>query len=159
MSFCCLCYYNANNEQVSPKFDVPINAICLAFGVSCLLSLINLGSTAALLNIASLSTAAILASYIVSISCIALKRIRGEPLLPSSFKLGRAGLPINIISIIFLVFVFVFSFFPMGPKPNPAGMNWSILMFGFTIIFSWVYYYIRGRHVYAGPVAYVRKSA
>jgi amino acid transporter len=145
--------------QVSPKFDVPINAICLAFGVSCLLSLINLGSSVALMNIASLSTAAIIASYIVSISCIALKRIRGEPLLPSSFKLGRAGLPLNIASIVFLVFIFVFSFFPMGPKPNPAGMNWSILMFGSTIIFSWVYYYLHGRHVYAGPVAYVRKSA
>ncbi|KAF2728388.1 amino acid transporter [Polyplosphaeria fusca] len=144
---------------VSPKYDVPINAICLAFAVSCLLSLINLGSSAALMNIASLSTAAILASYIVSISCIALKRIRGEPLLPSKFKLGRAGLAVNLASIVFLVFVFVFSFFPMGPKPNAAGMNWSILMFGSTIIFSWVYYYVKGRHVYAGPVAYVRKSA
>ncbi|KAF2656678.1 amino acid transporter [Lophiostoma macrostomum CBS 122681] len=144
---------------VSPKFDVPINAICLSFGVSCLLSLINLGSSVALMNIASLSTAAIIASYIVSISCIALKRIRGEPLLPSKFKLGRAGLPINIASIVFLVFIFIFSFFPMGPKPTPAGMNWSSLMFGATIIFSLIYYYVRGRHVYAGPVAYVRKSA
>lgn len=126
--------------------------------MSCLLSLINLGSSVALLNIASLSTAAILASYIVSISCIALKRIRGEPLLPSKFSLGRAGLPLNILSIIFLIFVFIFSFFPMGPKPTPAGMNWSILMFGVTVLFSWVYYYFKGRHVYKGPVAYVRKS-
>ncbi|KAF2256486.1 amino acid transporter [Trematosphaeria pertusa] len=143
---------------VPPKWDVPINAICLSFAVSCLLSLINLGSSVALLNIASLSTAAILASYIVSISCIALKRIRGEPLLPSKFSLGRAGLPLNILSIIFLIFVFIFSFFPMGPKPTPAGMNWSILMFGVTVLFSWVYYYFKGRHVYKGPVAYVRKS-
>ena|SRR5690242_4211671 len=109
-------------------------------------------------NIASLSTAAILASYIVSISCITLKRIRGEPLLPSKFNLGRAGLPINIVSIIFLSFVFVFSFMPMGPRPNAAGMNWSILMFGSTVIFSIIYYLIKGKHVYAGPVAYVRKS-
>lgn len=111
------------------------------------------------MNIASLSTAAILASYIVSISCIALKRIRGEALLPSKFKLGRAGLPINIVSIIFLVFVFVFSFMPMGPNPTPASMNWSILMFGSTVVFSLAYYYVKGRHAYAGPVAYVRKSA
>ena len=111
------------------------------------------------MNIASLSTAAIIASYIVSISCIALKRIRGEPLLPSKFRLGRAGLPLNIASLVFLVFIFIFQFFPMGPRPTPAGMNWSILMFGATIIFSWVFYYVKGRHVYAGPVAYVRKSA
>lgn len=150
--------FSGTFAHVSPRFDVPINAICLAFGVSCLLSLINLGSSIALLNIASLSTAAILASYIVSISCIALKRIRGEALLPSKFNLGRAGLPLNIISIVFLCGAFVFSFFPMGPRPNAAGMNWSILMFGVTVLFSWVYYYVWGRHVYVGPVAYVRKT-
>jgi choline transport protein len=127
--------------------------------VSCLLSLINLGSSAALLNIASLSTCAIIASYIVSISCIALKRIRGEPLLPSKFSLGRAGLPLNIISIVFLVFVFFFSFWPMGPKPTAAGMNWSSLMFGVTVLGSLAYYWVRGRHVYVGPVEYVQKSA
>jgi amino acid transporter len=110
------------------------------------------------MNIASLSTAAILASYIVSIACITLKRVRGEPLLPSKFKLGRAGLPINIASLVFLVFVFIFSFMPMGPKPTPEGMNWSILMFGSTVVFSLIYYYFKGRHVYAGPVAYVRKA-
>ncbi|KAJ4403480.1 hypothetical protein N0V91_006532 [Didymella pomorum] len=109
-------------------------------------------------NIASLSTAAILASYIVSISCITLKRIRGEPLLPSKFDIGRAGLPINIASIVFLVFVFIFSFMPMGPKPNAAGMNWSILMFGSTVVLSIAYYFVKGRHVYAGPVTYVRKG-
>ncbi|KAJ4986412.1 amino acid transporter [Stagonosporopsis vannaccii] len=151
--------FSSTFSYVSPNWNVPVNAICLSFAVSCLLSLINLGSTAALLNIASLSTAAILASYIVSISCITLKRIRGEPLLPSKFNLGRAGLPINIASIVFLIFVFVFSFMPMGPRPNAAGMNWSILMFGSTIMFSILYYVFKGKHVYAGPVAYVRKSA
>lgn len=111
------------------------------------------------MNIASLSTGAIMASYIVSISCIALKRIRGEQLLPSKLNLGRAGLPINIASIVFLVFVFIFSFFPMGPKPTAAGMNWSCLMFGVTVLYSLGYYVVKGRHVYVGPVEYVRKSS
>jgi hypothetical protein len=60
--------------------------------------------------------------------------------------------------LVFLVFVFIFSFMPMGPKPTPEGMNWSILMFGSTVVFSLIYYYFKGRHVYAGPVAYVRKA-
>ena len=79
--------------------------------------------------------------------------------MPSKFELGRAGLPLNIVSIVFLVFVFLFSFFPMGPKPTPAGMNWSIWMFGGTMIFSLVYYLVKGRNVYVGPVEYVRKTA
>lgn len=111
------------------------------------------------MNIASLSTCAIIASYIVSISGITLKRIRGEQLLPSKFDLGRAGLPLNIVSSVFLIFVFLFSFFPMGPKLTPAGMNWSILMFGGTMILSLVYYLVKGRNVYVGLVEYVRKTA
>ncbi|RYP09854.1 hypothetical protein DL764_000988 [Monosporascus ibericus] len=142
-------------SYVPPKWGVPMNAICLSFAVSNLLSLINLGSSVAYMSIASLSTAAMVGAYMVAISCCALKRIRGERLLPSKFKLGRSGLPLNIASIIFLIIVFVCSFFPMGPNPIPVDMNWSILMFGLTVVFSVIYYYVKGRNVYVGPVAHV----
>jgi choline transport protein len=109
-------------------------------------------------SIASLSLVAILASYICSISCIALKRWRNEQLLPRRFDLGKFGLPLNIASLVFLVFTFVWSFFPDEPNPTPAFMNWSILMFGAVCIISLVYYYFKGRYVYDGPVEYVRKG-
>jgi choline transport protein len=51
------------------------------------------------------------------------------------------------------------SFWPTGPRPNAANMNWSILVYGVIIVVSLIYFYFRGRHVYAGPVEYVRKSA
>ncbi|KAF2464121.1 amino acid transporter [Lindgomyces ingoldianus] len=145
--------------KISPRYDVPLNALWFSFTISCLLSLINLGSPVALNSIGSLGSAANLISYSVSISCIAYKRIRGEPLLPSKFKLGRWGLPINIISIAFLFFVFFWSFFPPVVMPTPDLMNWSCLMFGSTVIFSSGFYVFKGRHIYDGPVAYVRKSA
>ncbi|KAF1844975.1 amino acid transporter [Cucurbitaria berberidis CBS 394.84] len=143
---------------VPPKWNVPINAVCVSFAVSCLMSLVNLTSSVALLNIASLSTCAIMASYIVSISCIALKRIRGEPLPPSKFSLGRMGLAMNMASILFLIFVFVFSFFPSGPKPTAAGMNWGCVVLGGTVLFAVGYYFAKGRDVYVGPVEYMRKA-
>ncbi|KAF2475067.1 amino acid transporter [Lindgomyces ingoldianus] len=144
---------------VPPEWDVPINAVCFSFAVACLLSLINLGSAVAFNTIASLGSAALMSSYIVSISCMALKRIRGEPLLPSEFKLGRTGLPINLISLVFLIFIFFFSFWPGMVKPTVELMNWSSMMFGGTMIFALLFYFFRGRHVYDGPVTYVRKSA
>jgi choline transport protein len=61
---------------VPRKPAVPVNAILVSFLVSCLLALINIGSTVAFNSIASLSLCAILASYVVSISCILLKRYR-----------------------------------------------------------------------------------
>ena len=123
-----------------------------------LLSLINLGSSVAFMQVISLGVAAMLTSYLISISCVALKRIRGEPLLPSKFNLGKFGLPINIIAVLFLLFLWIFTFFPPAPHPAVADMNWAVLGYGAVIIFALIYYAIRGRHVYAGPVEYVHKG-
>ncbi|KAM5430971.1 hypothetical protein McanCB49686_001786 [Microsporum canis] len=98
-------------------WDIPLNAIIFTVIVSSLLSLINIGSTIAFNQITSLGLCALLSSYIVSISCMALKRIRGEALLPSHFRMGALGLPINLLSLAFLVLAYVFCFFPPTPKP------------------------------------------
>jgi choline transport protein len=123
-----------------------------------LLSLINLGSSVAYMQVISLGVASMLTSYLISISCVTLKRLRGEPLLPSKFDLGRLGLPINIVAVMFLLFCWVFTFFPVTPHPTVADMNWASLGYGCVLIFAVVYYVLHGRHVYVGPVAYVRKS-
>jgi len=146
------------NTQFRPGWDVPVNAILVSFIVSCLLALINIGSSVAFNSMASLGTCALLSSYIVSISCIVLKRWRKETLLPSKFSLGKYGLAINLISIAFLVFVYVMCFFPPAPKPNAQLMNWNILIYGAVVIFALVYYYWKGRYLYDGPVEYVRKG-
>ncbi|KAK3389586.1 putative GABA permease [Podospora didyma] len=147
-------------SAVHPRLDLPVNALIFSYVMAVLLSLINIGSTIAFNILTSLGVGALLSSYIISVSCIALKRLRNEPLLPASFRLGRLGLPLNIFSALFLIFVFVLTFFPPVPSPTPELMNWSILVWGFVVIFSMGYYYLgRGRHTYTGPVAYVRKSA
>ncbi|CAN9344125.1 unnamed protein product [Alternaria alternata] len=142
--------------QVSPKREVPVNSAYITLVFVVILSFINLGSTVAFMQVVSLGVASMLTSYMISISCIALKRIRGEPLLPSKFDLGRLGLPINIIAVLFLFFAWVFCFFPVGPRPTVADMNWAVLGYGIVILFAIFYYVLRGRHVYAGPVKYVR---
>ncbi|ORY04660.1 amino acid/polyamine transporter I [Clohesyomyces aquaticus] len=119
-------------SAVSPTWEVPLNALWFSFVFSVLLSLLNLGSPVALNSIGSLGSASALISYTLSISFIAMKRIRGEPMLPSKFPLGRLGMPTNITSIYSHV--------------------------GSVTIFAASFYYLRGKRVYAGPVAYVRKS-
>lgn len=130
----------------------------LSATVVILLSLINIGSSVAFNQILSLGTGAMLTSYMISIGCVTLKRIRGEPLLPSKFNLGKFGLPINIISMFVLVFLYIMSFFPPQPNPTPATMNWAILAYGVVILWSVVYYFAWGRKNYVGPVEYVRKG-
>lgn len=95
-----------------------MNALIVSFVITCLLSLINLGSAVAFNAIASLTVGAILSSYIVSISCVALRKIRKDRPLPyARWSLGRAGVPINIISVMFLLVVYVFTFFPIINHP------------------------------------------
>ena len=146
--------------QVRPGWDVPMNSIIVSFVVSCLLSLINIGSTIALNNITSLSLVAILSSYIASIGCVFWRRLTHQPLLPAKFTFSRpVGLALNGFSLAFLVFAFIFAFFPGNPKPTVEQMNWACLIFGGTVIFALIHYYVKARHVYDGPVEYVRRLA
>jgi choline transport protein len=85
------------------------------------------------------------------------KRIRGERLLPARFSLGRAGIFINVISFAYLVVGAVFTLFPSVPNPELIAMNWACLMFGFSVIFSIVYYFLYGKHHCEGPVEYVKR--
>jgi choline transport protein len=50
------------------------------------------------------------------------------------------------------------SFFPPTPKPVAANMNWSILIYGGVIIFALVWFVAKARHIYVGPVEYIRKD-
>jgi len=144
--------------QVPAGWDVPMNSIVVSFIVSCLLALINIGSTIALNNITSVSLVAILSSYIVSIGCLFWRRLTNQPLLPAKFSFSRpVGLLLNGFSLCFLVFTFIFAFFPGNPDPTPAEMNWSIVMYSAVVLFALLHYFIQARHVYVGPVEYVRK--
>ncbi|RMD44987.1 hypothetical protein DV735_g109, partial [Chaetothyriales sp. CBS 134920] len=139
-------------------WEVPMNSIVVSFVVTCLLSIINVGSTIALNNITSLSLSAIISSYIVSIGLVFWRRLTHRPLLPAKFTLSRpVGLFLNAMSLAFLLLVFVFSFFPGTVSPTAAEMNWAILIYGAVMVFALLHYVISARNVYDGPVEYVRK--
>jgi choline transport protein len=130
----------------------------VSFAITVLLSMINIGSSLAFNAVASLGTAALISSYIVSISCVTLKRYRGQKLPAARWSLGKLGGPINVISVLYLIIVFIFSFFPETTIVNAQLMNWNILIYGFTIVFAISWYFVRGKSQYASPVEYVRKD-
>ena len=141
-----------STAQVSRNKFIPFNAVWISFGFGVVISLLNLGSTVALNAIVSLTISSLICSYIVSIGCIFLKRVRRQPLPPAQFSLGRWGLAINFIALAFLIAFFVFCFFPTATPVTPQTMNWNITMFGGITIFSTVYYIVYGRFQYTPPV-------
>lgn len=99
-----------------------------------------------------------MSSYIISISCLVLKRIRGEPLPEHRWSLGKWGMAINIAALAYLCPVFVFAFFPLTSTVTPVTMNWSIVMYAGVIIFATAYYWLGGRHKFVAPVALVKRE-
>ncbi|KAK0946336.1 hypothetical protein LTR29_002098 [Friedmanniomyces endolithicus] len=150
--------FSAAVRHIYPKSSIPLNAIMISLIVCVLLSLINLGSTAALNAILALDLAALLSSYTISIGCIAMKRMRGETLPACEWSLGKWGLPINIAALIWLIPIFTFTLFPSVTPVTAVGMNYGCLLFGFVVLFSTVYYIIVGRHVYISPRERLRRD-
>jgi len=145
-------------SYVTHGWNIPLNAVMVSLAVTVLLSLINIGSTVGLLAIISLALTSLMSSYIISISCVVIKRIRGEPLPQRRWSLGKFGLPINIASLIFLIPMFVFSFFPLVTPVDQTTMNWSIVMYVGVIGFATGYYWLYGRHKFIPPVALVKRD-
>ncbi|KAK5677297.1 hypothetical protein LTR17_027712 [Elasticomyces elasticus] len=77
---------------------------------------------------------------------------------PTKFSLGKAGLFVNTLAFSYLLVAFTFTFFPSVPNPRPAEMNWASLMYGFVLLFALVWYRVRAKTEYDGPVEYVRKD-
>lgn len=93
---------------MDPKWNVPFNAVYVTSVVVVLLSLIVLGSELAFNIIVSLSLLGLLSTYMISIGCVLLRRIKGEALPPARWSLGRYGLAINAFAFLYSAFIIIF---------------------------------------------------
>lgn len=148
-----------NSKQVYHGWDIPLNAIFMSFIVTAILSLINLGSTTAIQAVASLSASLLLSSYMVSISTLLLRRFTGPNLPPRRWTLGKWGATVNIIALCFLSIFWIFSFFPPTAVVTTKTMNWNALMFAIIILMATVYYLLKARYEYIGPVMLVKRDS
>lgn len=144
-------------SQVKPGWNIPLNAVMVSLVITICLSMINIGSTVAFNAIASLGVASLLSSYIISFSCLILKRYKGESLPHARWSLGKHGMWINIVSVLYLFLLFVMSFFPLATPVELKTMNWNVLIYCSAIIFAIAFYFIRGKNAYAGPVVLVKQ--
>ena len=137
------------------KWNVPFNAVYITSVAVVLLSLINIGSTLAFNIIVSLSLLGLLSTYMLSIGCVLLKRIKGEPLPPARWSLGRLGLPINAFAFLYSAFIIIFSCFPTNLPIDLSTANWAPLVWVAVILISVVFYVVYGKKHYTAPVEFV----
>jgi amino acid transporter len=146
-------------SKIDEKRRIPVNAIALSCIISCLLSLINIGSSTAFNAIISLNTGALMFTYTLSISCVCYRKIWIPHTLPlHRWDLGRWGLVINIVGLCYCVFAMFWSFWPTEMPVSADNFNWSIVIFAAVFILSLVMYAVKGIKEYEGPVMAVHSE-
>ncbi|KAJ5166315.1 uncharacterized protein N7482_005096 [Penicillium canariense] len=140
-------------NQVDRQHRVPKRAIMLVCAAVVVLSVINVASVTALSAILALSTSSLYVSYLIPIVMMIIRRFdssRGSiPFGP--WTLGRYGMAINTISLIFGIFVCIFVPFPTQIPVTAANMNWSgpvFLGLCLLLVIDWTF---RARKKYIGP--------
>ncbi|WPH00004.1 GABA-specific permease [Acrodontium crateriforme] len=137
---------------------IPINSMITSITILVIVALVNLGGSEIVNSITGLSGAAFGSTYSLSIGCVLWRRLFGEPLPEAKWSLGRWGVPINIVALLYQVFSFIMSFFPVYRAVTAASMNWSIAVFGGVCIIAFVNYIFHGRRRYVGPVVRIVKD-
>lgn len=137
---------------------VPVNSILASMFVTVVLSLLNLGSSAAFNASVGLLSSAGAFSYMISIGCVLLRRLRRQTLPPTRFNMRRLAIPVNAVSVLFMAAIIVVVMFPVTNQPTPQTMNYGVVMFGGVAAIAIVYYAVHGRKVYIGPVMRLQES-
>lgn len=143
--------------RVHPKWHVPVNSVIFTCIFTVVMSLINIVSSTAFGAMLSLGATALMATYIISISCVVHARMRSEPLPPARWSLGRFGMGVNIAALIYSCWAFFWSFWPNQYHVVPTNMNFAVVLFVGLLGLSLILYFTHARKVYEGPVAKVKR--
>ncbi|KAH1271735.1 hypothetical protein KXW35_001609 [Aspergillus fumigatus] len=157
-------------RQVSPTNCLPTYSIMLTMTVCCLLGLINIGSSVALNAVVSMAVSGLYLSYLMVGSLLLYRRctgaiaqydhgedgvinVPGAKLAWGPFHVpGIWGTAVNTYAVIYMVIVVFFSFWPSQMSVDKTTMNFSVVGTVGTILLALLYYVLRARKVYTGPV-------
>ncbi|SMQ55944.1 unnamed protein product [Zymoseptoria tritici ST99CH_3D7] len=137
------------------KRKIPTNAIYVSSFASVVLVLINLGSPLAFNIIISVAILGVQSTYLISIGCVLLKRLNGEPLPPARWSLGRYGIAINAYAFLYSAFAIVICCFPTTLPVTMENMNWAPVVWVGVLVGSYVFYVFWGKRFYTAPVQFV----
>jgi CBS domain containing-hemolysin-like protein len=111
---------------VVDSVPLPLNAIIASMLFVLILALLVLGGDQAFNSIVGLLNGAVGLTYVLSIGCVLWRRTFGEPLPPARWSLGKLGIPLNIIAVLYQSFATIISFFPLFAEVTAANFNWYV---------------------------------
>jgi urea carboxylase system permease len=115
--------------KVSPRTHTPILPGIVVGLLSIGVLLINLGQTSVFATVTSVSVVIVYLAYLFVTVPLLWHRIRRNPAhVPNAayFTLGRWGLPVNIVAVVFGVFLLVNVGWPRATVYDPSGQSWVL---------------------------------
>jgi amino acid transporter len=156
-------------SRVTSDKAVPVFAVGLTATVACLLALIIIGSPVAFNSLVSMSISGLYLSYLVVSTMLLYRRCTGgisrsngedEIVNTAGAKLvwgpfhipGIFGILVNAYAVVYMIVIVFFTFWPTSIHITYKTMNYSVVGTFGTVILSIIYYVVRARKVYEGPV-------
>lgn len=131
------------------RTQTPLANVIFVFVIDCLLLLLQLASAAAFTAILSIVTLGFQLSYFMPIffRCTVARKTfpKGE------FNLGRFGVPVAVISSIWLAVTSIVMLFPATYPVTKDNMNYAVVIVGGVLFIAAIYWIVSARHWFVGP--------
>ncbi|EQL03101.1 choline transport protein [Ophiocordyceps sinensis CO18] len=137
-------------SHVDPGLQIPVRSVVLVVGLQALLGFLYLCNDTAFSAILSMAIIGLYLSYILPIGYMLFHgRQRLDRRDLASFRLSPwLGVALNVVSMIWMVVVMIFSTFP----PAPQTMNYSSVVLAGWVVFGAIYYIVAARHKFEVPM-------
>ncbi|KAF6218105.1 hypothetical protein HO133_006063 [Letharia lupina] len=160
--------FSEHLSRINRRTSLPLYPIFLTAVFTCLLALINIGSSVAFNDVISLTVGGLYSSYLICCTLLLWRRCTGgiggssqdtaqkTGLHWGPFRIpGVLGIAVNIVACAFVIIIIFFSFWPPATPTTAESMNYSVLVFGGIILFSIAYYLTIAHRTYLGPLTEV----
>ncbi|OJJ51420.1 hypothetical protein ASPZODRAFT_56915 [Penicilliopsis zonata CBS 506.65] len=137
-------------SKVNQYTHTPVNAVWFVVFFSVCLNCIAIGSTETATAIFNVTAPALDLSYVSVILAHQIYKSKVK-FIEGPFTLGAWGTPINMVSIIWVLFISTVLFFPTTVPVTAENMNYAICVAAFIAIFALLWWFISARRKYTGP--------
>lgn len=141
--------FAAGLSTVHRRTGTPIRPAILVGALAAALLLVNMGNPALFTTLASVCIMLLYLAYLMVTAPLLLRRLRGwpseSPSDESLFRLGRWGVPVNVLAVVWGLLMAVNLGWPRAAVFDPAGGHWYLRWFAVLFL---------GASLLAGAIAY-----
>ncbi|KAH9896735.1 APC amino acid permease [Cubamyces lactineus] len=137
--------------RMNKRTQTPVNAVWVSAFIAFLLGLLVFAGPTTYSAIFTISLAGQYTAFAIP---MASRFLGGKKWVPGPFTLGRFGLPVTIVALMWMAFAMVILAFPARPGPTAKSMNYMVVVYCGWIGLCLIYYYFPvygGARWFRGP--------